>query len=65
MLGPEALIERLVNRHLHPLADAIAGFLKLKRDSILIHWASRKVRVASRAVRVSCRVRWCVCGVGG
>jgi len=44
MLGPEALIERLVNRHLHPLADAIAGFLKLKRDSILIHWASRKVR---------------------
>lgn len=43
MLGPEALIERLVNRHLHPLADAIAVFLKLKRDSILIHWACRKV----------------------
>jgi hypothetical protein len=67
MLGPEALIERLVNRHLHPLADAIAGFLKLKRDSILIHWASRKVRVVSCAVvRVSCRAACvCVCGVGG
>src|SRR4051794_17586814 len=39
LLGVDNLMERLVNRHLHPLADSIAGFLKLKRDSILIHWA--------------------------
>jgi len=44
ILGPDALIERLVNRHLHALAYAIADFLKLKRDKILIHWACRKVR---------------------
>jgi len=43
ILGPDALIERLVNRHLHALAYAIADFLKLKRDKILIHWACRKV----------------------
>ncbi len=43
-LTPKKLIERLMNRHHHLLAWHICGYLKLKRDAVLVHWACLKVR---------------------
>ncbi len=38
-------MERLVNRHQHLLAWNFAGYLNLKREPVLIHWACLKVSV--------------------
>ena len=43
-LGPQALIDRLVNRRQHLLAWRICDHLKIKGDTVLVHWASAKVK---------------------
>lgn len=43
-ITPRVLITRLTNRHHHYLAYSICECLKLKSDSVLIHWASTKVK---------------------
>lgn len=43
-MGAEKLIERLMNRNKHLVAVRICEYLKLKTDSVLVHWACRKVR---------------------
>lgn len=44
-LTPERLIQRLVNREQYLLALRLSEYLRLPRDIIYVHWASRKVRV--------------------
>lgn len=41
--GADALVERLVNRHLHFLACRVCEFLKMKPNRVLVHWACCKV----------------------
>eukprot|EP01087_Luapelamoeba_hula_P005833 TRINITY_DN1587_c0_g2_i2.p1 TRINITY_DN1587_c0_g2~~TRINITY_DN1587_c0_g2_i2.p1 ORF type:complete len:935 (-),score=149.40 TRINITY_DN1587_c0_g2_i2:178-2655(-) len=44
MLTARRLVDRLINRHHHLLAWNICGYLKMKRDNILVHWACCKVQ---------------------
>lgn len=41
--SPEHLIARLTSRNMHLLALRISGFLSLKPDVVLRHWASAKI----------------------
>jgi vacuolar protein sorting-associated protein 16 len=43
-LTPEVLVNRLTMRNHHYLALRICELLKLKNESVLIHWASEKVK---------------------
>lgn len=43
-LTPEVLVNRLTMRNHHFLALKICELLKLKNESVLIHWASEKVK---------------------
>jgi len=43
-IGPDELIERLINRRKHLLAWRICDYLKIKSDIVLNHWACTKVR---------------------
>ncbi|KAG2381634.1 hypothetical protein C9374_006018 [Naegleria lovaniensis] len=42
-LTPKVLIDRLVNRMQHLLAYRICTYLKIKPNSVLVHWACSKV----------------------
>ncbi|OAA67065.1 vacuolar protein sorting [Niveomyces insectorum RCEF 264] len=55
-LGPESLIERLLNRHEYLLALRIAGYLHLPTDKIYVHWACSKVRAGSEPDEVLCQL---------
>jgi len=44
MLTAEVLVARLVTRQHHFLALRVCDLLKVRRDGVLIHWASEKVR---------------------
>jgi hypothetical protein len=41
--SPSHLVTRLTSRNLHLLALRISGFLSLKPDMVLKHWASAKI----------------------
>ncbi|RIB09211.1 Vps16, C-terminal region-domain-containing protein, partial [Gigaspora rosea] len=41
-ITPDALIDRLINRHHHLLALRICEYLKMRTDRVLIHWACAK-----------------------
>jgi len=43
-LTPEVLVNRLTVRNFHFLALRICDYLKLKNESVLVHWASEKVK---------------------
>lgn len=43
-LTPEVLVNRLTVRNFHFLALRICEYLKLKNESVLVHWASEKVK---------------------
>lgn len=43
-IGPNVLIDRLINHHHHLLACRISEYLKIKVDRVLIHWACCKVK---------------------
>ena len=49
-LGMEALISRLVLRHLHLMAVRICEYLEMPSDSVLVHWACQKVVMSDLAV---------------
>ena len=51
--GAEAIVDRLVNRHLHFVACRICEFLKMKPNRVLIHWACCKVQL------LGCHLCWC------
>lgn len=46
-LGCVGLIDRLIQRRQHLIAFRICDYLNIKKDKILIHWASWKVRAAA------------------
>jgi vacuolar protein sorting-associated protein 16 len=48
-LTPEVLVNRLTLRNHHFLAIKICELLKLPKESVLIHWASEKVKKLSAA----------------
>lgn len=51
--SPSRLITRLTSRNMHLLALRISGFLRLKPDAVLKHWACAKImRAKSAAVAV-------------
>lgn len=54
-MGPEALIDRLINRNNHLLAIRIAEYLKLRTDKILIHWACEKIKSSTEDEEAICR----------
>jgi hypothetical protein len=43
-LTPEVLVNRLIVRNHHFLASKICTYLKIKKDTVLVHWAREKVR---------------------
>ena len=43
-LNPEVLVNRLTVRNFHFLALRICEYLKLNNESVLVHWASEKVK---------------------
>ncbi|KAI8973476.1 Vps16, C-terminal region-domain-containing protein [Mycotypha africana] len=55
-LGPDALIDRLLNRNLHLLAIRIAEYLDLRTDRILIHWACEKIKSSNEDEDTLCRM---------
>ncbi|KAI8983029.1 Vps16, N-terminal region-domain-containing protein [Pilobolus umbonatus] len=54
-LGPEVLIDRLINRNHHLLAIRIAEYLKLRTNKILIHWACEKIKSSTEDEEAICR----------
>jgi hypothetical protein len=54
-LGPDVLIDRLINRNNHLLAIRIAEYLKLRTDKILIHWACEKIKSSTEDEEAICR----------
>ena len=46
-LGPEKLVQRLINRREYLLAIRLSDFLHLPTNKIYVHWASQKVRNSS------------------
>ena len=54
-LGPERLIQRLIHREDYALALKVSEYLKLSKDKIYGHWASRKVRVATGDEDIICK----------
>ena len=44
-LGPDRLIQRLISREKYALALKISEYLRVPKDRIYVHWASRKVKV--------------------
>ncbi|KAI7898789.1 Vps16, C-terminal region-domain-containing protein [Cokeromyces recurvatus] len=54
-LGPNALINRLMNRNHHLLAIRIAEYLQLRTDKILIHWACEKIKSSAEDEETLCR----------
>ena len=54
-LGPERLVQRLVARDNYVLALEISKYLRLPQHRIYVHWASRKVRVASGDEQSICK----------
>ena len=53
-LGIDAVIDRLLNRHQHLLAFRIAGYMKLRTDKILVHWACERVKVQDDDDNTTC-----------
>jgi vacuolar protein sorting-associated protein 16 len=45
---PERIISRLTARSLHLLAFQVSGFLGLKPDGVLKHWASSKIAAPAK-----------------
>ncbi|KYR01493.1 hypothetical protein DLAC_01480 [Tieghemostelium lacteum] len=43
-IGPEEVIDKLINRRKHLLAWRMCDYLKIKSDVVLNHWACTKVR---------------------
>ncbi|KAI9486646.1 MAG: Vps16, C-terminal region-domain-containing protein [Benjaminiella poitrasii] len=54
-LGPNALIDRLINRNHHLLAIRISEYLQLRTDKILIHWACEKIKSSTEDEETICR----------
>lgn len=50
LLGPQGLIDRLINRHEHLLALRISDYLKLRKDKVLVHWACTKIKSQASSV---------------
>lgn len=48
ILTPQLLVERLLGRRMHALAYSMCDYLGLNGDTVLIHWASTKVRLYAR-----------------
>ncbi|KAF9172947.1 hypothetical protein BGX21_004216 [Mortierella sp. AD011] len=55
-LTPEALIDRLISRHLYLLAIRICEYLKMRTDRILIHWACSKIKISHDDEDTICRM---------
>ncbi|KAG0225975.1 hypothetical protein BGW42_003963 [Actinomortierella wolfii] len=56
VLTPEALIDRLINRHQYLLAIRICEYLKMRTDRILIHWACAKIKNSTDDEDAICRI---------
>lgn len=54
-LGPDRLIQRLIKREKYALAMKVSEYLRLPIDRVYVHWASRKVRVASGDDETVCK----------
>ncbi|KAL9081601.1 MAG: hypothetical protein Q9159_007217 [Coniocarpon cinnabarinum] len=54
-LGSERLLRRLISRDDYVLALKISEYLRLPRDRLYIHWASKKARQAPGDEEVICR----------
>lgn len=55
-LGPERLVQRLINRREYLLALRVSEYLRLPAEKIYIHWASQKVRVSTDDEDNICRL---------
>ncbi|KAG9293340.1 hypothetical protein G9A89_007586 [Geosiphon pyriformis] len=55
-LTPDALIDRLINRHNHLLALRICEYLKMRTDRVLIHWACAKIKKSKDDEETICRM---------
>lgn len=55
-LGPERLIQRLVNRREYLVALRLSEYLNLPTDRIYVHWACQKVRAPSNDEDAVCQV---------
>ncbi|KAG0320863.1 hypothetical protein BGZ99_004280 [Dissophora globulifera] len=55
-LTPEALVDRLINRHQYLLAIRICEYLKMRTDRILIHWACSKIKKSNDDEDTICRM---------
>ncbi|OLL23809.1 putative vacuolar protein sorting-associated protein 16 [Neolecta irregularis DAH-3] len=55
-LGPENLIDRLLDRQQHLLALRISEHLRLPLDKVYIHWACMKIRVSGSNDDSVCRI---------
>jgi hypothetical protein len=45
-LGAEAVVDRLISRHMHLLALRICKFMLIPLDHVLVHWACAKIKNA-------------------
>jgi vacuolar protein sorting-associated protein 16 len=55
-LGPENLVQRLINRDEYLVALRISEYLQLPTDKVYVHWASQKVRVSTDDEETICRL---------
>lgn len=55
-ITPDALIDRLINRHHHLLALRICEYLKMRTDRVLIHWACAKIKKSTDDEETICRM---------
>lgn len=54
-LTPERLVQRLVNREQYLLALRLSEYLRLPKDVVYVHWASRKVRIGVEDEETVCK----------
>lgn len=64
-LKTNLLIERLLNRNHHALANSICEYLNVKTDAVLIHWACCKVRARAKELHDEDSVRGFVSQIVG
>ena len=47
-VGVPVILEMLMRRGMHLMASRVAEFMKVPRDSILVHWACKKIKRSSQ-----------------